>query len=261
MKMEKSELELDRFNHNPLVREIKVVLNQIEAFKEGAKSFYFKVVLSTVRCPSCGGRLQMTGQSECACSCGKVWDPTVEFQKSICCDAKLVKKTFHYACARCHRSAPSRFIFNERVFDKEYFREMMRKTRDRKKRKREEIRRLLAESRSETLVFMEEPELETIPGLLCDLDDFIQDGNSEFSDIIFKNENIFNIDQYWSHIQSLLGWNPIHFSEIPPLDDDYRRDRAYRFITLVYMQNDRKVDIEQEGNDLFVQRVHHEAHC
>ena len=59
----------------------------------------------------------------------------------------------------------------------------------------------------------------------------------------------------------MLGWNPIHFSEIPPLDDDYRRDRAYRFITLIYMQNDRKVDIEQEGNDLFVQKVHHEAHC
>jgi len=177
MKMEKSELELDKFNQNPLVREFKLVLNQIDVFKEDAKSFYFKVVLSAVRCPSCDGRLEMTGQSECTCTCGKVWDPTVEFQKSSCCGADLVRKTFHYSCSKCHKAIPSRFIFNERVFDKDYFRMMMSESRDRKRRKREEIRRLLAESRSNTLVFMEEPELDTIPGLASDLDELINDEN------------------------------------------------------------------------------------
>ena len=83
----------------------------------------------------------------------------------------------------------------------------------------------------------------------------------EFSDTGVENEDIFNIEKYWSHILSQLGWNPVHFSEIPPLDNDYRRDRAYRFITLIYMQHDQKVDIEQEDNDLFVQKVHNEAHC
>ena len=138
---------------------------------------------------------------------------------------------------------------------------MMRESRDRKKRKREEIRRLLAASRSETLVFMEEPALDTIPGLVSDLNEFIQGENLEFSDPIYENRDIFNIEKYWSHIQSVLGWDPVHFSEIPPLDDDYRKDRAYRFITLIYMQNDREIDIEQDGNDLFVQKVHNEAHC
>jgi len=138
---------------------------------------------------------------------------------------------------------------------------MMRGARDRKKRKQEEIRRLLAESRSNTLVFVEEPELETIPGLIEDLDEFILGEKLEFPDTIFENGDIFNIEKYWSHIQQILGWDPIHFSEIPPLEDNHRRDRAYRFITMIYMQNDRKVDIEQEGNDLFVQRVYNEAHC
>lgn len=246
---------------NPLIRRIHQVQAHVDGYRRNIRIFYFDVILSTIDCPECGGRLQMTGQSECTCSCGKILDPTIIFQKSICCDAKLVKKTFHYACARCHRSVPSRFIFNERVFDKEYFREMMRGARDRRKRKRKEIQRLLAESRSKTLVFMEEPALEKIPSLLYDLDEFIEGENLEFSVTIFENEDIFNIEKYWSHIQSMLGWEPIHFSEIPPIDDDYRRDRAYRFITLIYMQNDRKVDIEQEGNDLFVQRVHNEAHC
>jgi hypothetical protein len=50
----------------------------------------------------------------------------------------------------------------------------MRKSRERKKRKREEIRKLLADSRSGTLPLMEEPDLESIPGLLEDLDEFIE---------------------------------------------------------------------------------------
>ncbi len=108
---------------------------------------------------------------------------------------------------------------------------------------------------------MEEPELDTIPGLVSDLNEFIQGENLEFSDTVFENEDIFNIEKYWSHIQSMLGWNPVHFSEIPPLEDNHRRDRAYRFITLIYMQNDREVNLEQEDNDLFVQKVHNEAHC
>ena len=45
----------------------------------------------------------------------------------------------------------------------------------------------------------------------------------------------------------MLGWNPVHFSEIPPLEDNRRRDSAWRFITLIYMQNDQEVEIEQEG--------------
>ena len=248
-------------SRNPLIRRIHQVQAHVDDYRRKARAFYFDVILSTVGCPECGGRLQMTGQSECTCSYGHVLDPTIEFQKTTCCGARLIRKTFHYVCVSCQQSVPSRFIFNERIFDKEYFREMMRGARDRRKRKREEIRRLLAESRSETLVFMEEPVLETIPGLLCDLDDFIQSDNPECLGIIFEKDNIFNIEKYWSHIQSMLGWDSIHFSKIPPLEDNHRRDRAYRFITLIYMQNDRKVDIEQEGEDLFVQKVHHEAHC
>jgi len=233
----------------------------VDAYRQKVLTFYFDVMLSGVKCPACGGRLEMTGQSECTCTCEKVWDPTVEFQKSSCCGAGLVRKTFHYSCSKCHAVVSSRFIFNERVFDKEYFREMMRESRNRKERKREEIRRLLAESRSKTLVFIEEPELDTIPGLVSDLNEFILGEDLELSDTFFENGDIFNIEKYWSHIQSRLGWDPVHFSEIPSLDNDGRKDRAYRFITLIYMQGDREVEIEQLENDLLIQRAYNEAHC
>ena len=246
--------------NNKLVQQFHYVQVRVGDYKQRAKDFYFRVVLSNVSCPQCGGQLQMSGQSQCRCSCGRTLDPTVEFQKSPCCGANLTRKTFHYACAKCHRSVPSRFIFDERVFDREYFRELMSKSRERKKRKREEIRKLLADSRSGPLSIMQEPDLKSIPGLLEDLNDFIETETPE----IFQVDDgiIFNIDNYRNHILSLLGWSPVHFHKILPIDDDRRRDQVWRFITLIYMQNDREVEINQIENDLRIQRLaYNEAHC
>ncbi len=258
---EKSRLELDRFIQNPLVREIKAILDQIKSFKERAKAFYFEVLLSSVRCPACNGRLNMIDQSECACSCGNVLDPTVEFQKSTCCGAKLIRKTFHYSCSRCKKVVPSRFLFDEKLFDGEYFRAMMQESRRRSQRKKEEIRRLLAESRSGALPLLEEPDLESIPGLLDDLDGFINDGSNEMADFYFDLEQPFEMDKYREHILSAMSWDSIQFSDIDPFIDDYRKDRVWRFVTLVFMQHDREVDIDQRGDELFIQRHHNEAHA
>jgi hypothetical protein len=85
----------------------------------------------------------------------------------------LVRKTFHYACSRCGKVVPSRFLFDERVFDKAYFREMMQTSRERVKKKREELKRLLAGSRSGSLSILTEPSLDSIPGLAQNLDEFI----------------------------------------------------------------------------------------
>jgi hypothetical protein len=246
--------------NNKLAQQFQNVQVRVGDYKQRAKDFYFRVVFYAVSCPECGGRLQMSGQSQCRCSCGRTLDPTVEFQKSPCCGAKLTRKTFHYACTKCHRSVPSRFIFDERVFDKAYFRQLMRESRERKKRKRDEIRRLLANSRSGTLSLMEEPDLESIPGLLEELDGFIETETPE----IFQPDdgNIFNIEDYRDHILSLLGWSAVRFRKILPIDDDSRRDQVWRFITLIYMQNDREVEIDQLENDLRIQRrSYNEAHC
>ena len=202
----------------------------------------------------------MVEESECACSCGNVLDPTIEFQLSPCCDVRLIRKTYHYACSCCNSSVPSRFLFDERVFDAQYFRVMMQESRQRKKAKREEIRRLLAESRSDELVFIEEPDLESIPDLVCDLDEFIQDEDLNFNPGVYDQGNIFDIEKYRSHIQSMLGWDPVHFSDIRPLEDSHRKDRAYRFITLIYMEHDHEIEIEQQKDELFIQRIYHETH-
>ena len=126
----------DKLNDNPLIRKICGIMGSVNSFKQRARQFYFEVILSSYSCPVCDGSLQMTGLSQCTCACGKILDPTLTFQKSTCCGARLTRKTFHYACSRCHKTATSQFLFDEKIFDKQYFREMMRESRQRFKRKK-----------------------------------------------------------------------------------------------------------------------------
>ena len=247
-------------NRTVLLQGITGVMNRIAQFKEAVRTFYFEVALSPYRCEKCQGRLRMDGLSECLCvTCGYRLDPTVVFQLSPCCRARLVRKTFHYACSRCHKTVASRFLFDERIFDQDYFREMMRESRARTKEKREMIRKLLAGSRSGPLPLLEEPCLESIPGLIEDLNAFIQNGQTTHNPLFDLNEN-FSMDEYRKHILSKLSWDTVPFSTIAPLIDDHRRDRVRRFITLVFMQNDREVEITQEDDDLLVQKIYHEAY-
>lgn len=251
---------LENDNDNPLIFSILRVLKQIERLKGHTKAFYFEVVLSAYPCPKCRGKLNMTGTSACRCTiCGKGFDPTVEFQLSVCCGSPLIRKTYHYACNRCHRVVPSRFIFDEKLFDRAYFREMMEKSRNRKKRKREEMRRLLAESRSDVWFLNEAPDLELIPGMLRDLNDFIRHAE-DISGYNFDIENNFSMDDYRNHILSVLSWNSMLFSNIAPLTDDSRRDRVRRFITLIFMQNDQEVELTQDAQNIWVQKVYNEAY-
>jgi hypothetical protein len=245
---------------NPLLHQINGILEYVYAYKERVRDFYFQVLLSQHACPTCGDALHMTDTSECSCQSGHIFDPTVAFQPSPCCQARLIKKTFHYACSRCHETVPSRFLFDERVFDADYFREMMREHRDHVKSRREEIGRLLAESRSEALLLTEEPRMDTLPDFLQDLDAFIL-GNPIPTGDAFELKGDFNMSAYRTHILSLLSHHTFRFSDISPLTDDDRRDRARRFITLVFMDNDREINLQQHGNDLLIRRHVNETYA
>ena len=239
---------------------INDILQHVHDYRERVKAFYFEVMLSPYACPKCGGALRMTGQSECSCQCGTVIDPTLAFQMSPCCQARLRRNTCHYTCSHCHKIVPSRFLFDERLFDKEYFRALMQESRQRAAGKKEEIRRLLADSRSGALVLSEPPELESIPGLLQDLDDFIRSNSGLMDGVTFTLNSAFNMAAYRAHILSLLDYSTFRFSDISPLTGDYRRDRVRRFITLIFMDNEQEVEIQQYGDDLLIQRRNNEAY-
>jgi len=135
----------------------------------------------------------------------------------------------------------------------------MREYRNRQKNKKETIRQLLAESRSDVLPLTEDPDLEAIPGLIQNLNDFIQTESYEMDSIAFNAKPEFSMDEYRDHINSILSWDCMLFSNVDPLIDDFRNDKIWRFITLVFMQNDREVDLTQHGNDVLIQRTYNEA--
>ena len=245
---------------SPLVSAVIRILKRVDDFKKLAREFYFDVVLSVHQCPRCGGRIEMTGKSECSCVCGNIFDPTILFQKSPCCGKHLVRKPRHYICSGCQKTVPSMFLFDEKLFDKAYFREMVRNSRSRAAKRRDEMRRLLAESRSGVLIFADEPCLESIPGLIEDLDGFIGVEELMGDDFTPDMNSGFRIHDYRQHILQVLGCDSLLFSDIDILINDERRDKIWRFVTLIFMESEREVMLTQYGNDLLVERTSDEAY-
>jgi len=244
----------ERPAYNPLIEAIGRVLMRLSSIKDEVREFYFELIMAIHPCPCCGGRMKMTGASECSCSCGLTIDPTAEFQKSNCCGVKVVKRILHYACSHCGRAVPSMFLFDERIFDNEYFREAMRASRERKLQRRAEIKRLLANSRSGTFHLEEELSLSAVPGLEEALEEFIGNAASIPASFSFEREGEFHMGLYHEHILAILRSHSVLFSNIPTLVEDARLDRVRRFVTLIYMQHEREVELTQYETDILVER-------
>lgn len=203
---------------SPLLVQFAQVESRIENFRENVKSFFFDVVLSPYSCPICVGKLG-TREDGVACeSCGAALDPTVEFQRSLCCGARLRKRTHHYACLRCGDFVPSRFLFDERVFDLEYFRERMRDARKRKRQSVEALRELIPALRSETLQLGEMPDDATVASLYEALDAF---GRApQMCPVDDMSE--FDLAAYSEAILGCLDGASVRFDGFPRLCEDER---------------------------------------
>lgn len=247
-------------NNNPLIMAADQIARKVAKYKIRARHYYFDIILSVHRCPKCGGRVRSIGRSRCACGCGYVFDPTLSFQRSSCCGQSLVRKTMHYVCSGCYRTIPSMFLFDEKLFDRIYFRQMVRDSRARAGKRREEMKRTVLRSSSGELRLTEEPRLELIPGIIEDLNRFIGSEESEPESCFHAPDSVFNMEAYRSHLLRILGDDCLMFSEIKPFMDDLRMDKIRRFMTLVFMENDREVVLTPYGSDLLVERDSDEAY-
>jgi hypothetical protein len=197
----------------------------------------------------------MSGVSRCSCIRGHRFDPTLAFQKSTCCNTHLIRKTFHYVCSRCKKVNPSRFLFDEKLFDRQYFMEMMKASRARAKRKKEEMIKFFKEERSDELPILEDPCLESIPGLIEDLDHFIVTETAESDDLAYEVDSGFEMEEYRKHIISALHVGNRFFSSINNLGTNPRADRVWRFVTLIFMQHEREIELTQYQDDLLIERI------
>lgn len=233
------------------------LLDAVERVKKAVRHFYYLVMLIQFDCPKCNGDLTMIGNSLSRCSkCGIQIDPTVEFQKCNQCGEKLIKRTFHYHCVACRSVAQSRFLFDERVFDKNYFCQMMRESRERKKQKHSEIQALLKESRSDPIIHEYYPNLDEITGLTEAIDAMVCSPIPKELLISVPRDQRFDLEQYKTHILSVLYETcEVLFDDICPLIDNSRKDRIFRFITLVFMNHWGDIELSQYGEKLLVEKV------
>lgn len=146
------------------------------------------------------------------------------------------------------------FLFDERIFDSAYFSEMMRQSRERKEKRLAEIKRLLMDGRSEPFTASSLPEPGDIPGLSEALDSL---SRMPISVQEFVAEDSFDMGAYRRCVLEYLDGAGVMFSTLPTIASNRRRDRARRFITLVFMEHEREVALTQYGNDILVEK--HEA--
>lgn len=247
----------DRF----LVRAISSVLLRIYQFRTKVRAYFYSVVLSGKKCVVCSGDLAMLEDSWCKClSCAIEFDPTIRFQRCPDCGGRLRKKVYHYFCLDCSKKIRSNYCFSERIFNKGYFVKKMQESRKRKTERRERIRQILALSQSKVYALDSAVDLRVIPGLEEALDKMV--GCPFPKELLqkFVANPEFDMSSYRKHIMANLTPSETLFEAIPPLlSANSRKDRVWRFITLIFMDHEREINLYQSNNILVVEK--NEADC
>jgi hypothetical protein len=214
-----------------------------------ARQFFYEAVLFEHRCPRCNGALAMIGESRCRCSaCGYVLDPTSTFQRCSGCGGTPKIQVRHYRCSQCGGGIEARFLFDGLVFDAEYFRQKMAEHRTRQAEQSEHAREIAVLNRSGPLE-SEPADLDSVPGLVQALNDLTEVAEIGFP---YPLQSGFNLSRYQSHIRAQLQTIPILFDRIPPLENDVRKDRIWRFVALIFMAHAGVIDLRQQGQDIQV---------
>jgi len=226
----------------------------VATFAGRARRLYYAVMLLGHSCPACGSSLTMLAEGRCRCrSCNNEFDPTVAFQRCTACGGKPVLRVRRYQCQQCGTDTSSRFHFDGLVFDAGYFRRKMAESRERKKQQHEQVRKMLAECHSGALN-LPAAELSSIPGLTDALNGLVI-GTGET--ISWKPDKGFDLKRYESHIQAHIRDFPISLDEFPPLGENARKDRIWRFIAIIFLAHLGLIDIWQDGQSIMV--IKHEA--
>jgi hypothetical protein len=62
----------------------------------------------------------------------------------------------------------------------------------------------------------------------------------------------FDLKAYQTHVQANLGPFARGFDEIPALRSDDRLDRVWRFIAIIFLAHEGRVEVVQEGEEIMV---------
>jgi hypothetical protein len=234
-----------------LVRMAFTLSEAVKAFAARARALFYAVMLLGYACPQCAGHLSMTGESRCRCDdCGHFLDPTSTFQRCPGCGGRVVLRVCRYRCRRCGDDVPSRFVFDGRVFDAEYFRAKMAESRQGRTQRRQHAAQRTIENRS-TALQPEALDLNAVPGLVDALNGLV--GDVEALAWLPQTRG-FELSRYQRHLQAHIGPEEQSFDDLPALEKNCRLDRIWRFITIIFMAHFGLIDIIQEEQMILVKR-------
>jgi len=234
-----------------IIEQAFALAEAVDRFRELARRFFYQVVLSGHVCPRCGGGLVMVQESCCTCTaCGQEFDPTGAFQRCSICRGRPRLAVRRYSCSRCGADVPSRFLFDGMVFDADYFRQKIAESRERKRELRERVRQMLAESRS-GVIQPPPADLDNMTSLVEALNALTQGLEPGFC---IQPKNGFDLKRYQSHILAHLQPFPFGLADIPPLSENLRKDRVWRFIAIIFLAHAGIVEIWQDGQEIMVRK-------
>ena len=221
----------------------------VAAYSQRVRRFFYAVVLSQRFCSRCGGDLVMIKESRCRCAnCGHELDPTVAFQRCSDCGGRPKISVRRYRCSSCGADVPSRFVFDGLVFDAEYFRAKMAESRLRKQEER--ALRTTSPITTRSAPLDSEPiDLRSVPGLVEVLDRLTSRQESGFP---WPVPHGFDLRRYESHIRAHIGPFEVSFDDIPPIEEDARKDRIWRFVAIIFMAHRGVLTIRQQGRTIMV---------
>ena len=221
----------------------------VKGFAEQVRHFYYEVMLSGHACELCGGLLEMVEEGKSRCSgCQETLDPTIVFQRCSDCGGQAQLKVRRYVCGDCGQNIRSRFLFDGLVFDTEYFRQKMAEHRERKQQLRERVSAMLAGTRSGAIE-IGPVEGTVYEGLCAALNAMTLEA---FAGNLPEFRDRFDLSRYQTHIRAHLHTIPINLNQIPPLSENTRLDRVWRFIAIIFLAHAGLIDVRQEGDMILV---------
>lgn len=237
--------------YTALMQELERLLAAIERLVARARELFYELMLAGLTCPSCGGNLLMCREGRCRCTaCGKRMDPTIQFQRCQACGGRLRLRVRRYACRRCGQDAPSRFLFDGKVFDADYFRRKMAESRERRRRERAEQREAASPPPRAPAVDPGAIDLGSSPGLV-DLLNALVGGSAPDSALLEQAREAFDLKRYEQHVMAVLRAMPegdrMTLQFFPPLKRPADRlERIRLFIAMIFLAHAQLIELRQQ---------------
>ena len=235
----------------------RALTDAVEELKQRVRLFFYEIVLSGQACPCCRGALRMARDGECQCEqCGYRFDPTLALQRCAICGGKLKLEGRQYRCSDCGSEVESRYRFDPIRFDSEYFRKAMAEHRRRKAQQQRLFVETLINARTGHVI-LPPADLDGLPGLTEAINELTAKHDEDSIRGPLADQR-FDLAKYERHVIASITDSPVDFDDISPLLESLRKDRIWRFVAVIFLAHEGRINIHQEGS--LIELTAHETH-